>query len=302
MKKFIFKFILFSAIIILGITLLLYNFGGRIDYFYEKFTSPKKSSMIIGDSRALQGIVPQVFNDEPVKNWDAPIYNFAFTIKQVPFGEPYTFSIKKKLNSSVKRGLFLVCVDPIMFSENKNIENKKNIYEEKEMPPHNMNFVTASPNYEYFIKNYYMFDFQNFYKKKFFMHKDGWLEVFPNTNSAVLSDNNKNQIIFYQKLTKKLRFSSQRFSDFSQMIYFLKTKGNVFLIRMPIAKSIFAIEQNWCPDFSKNMGKYAVENNLKFFDFAPSEKYKFLDGHHLDKPSSFEFTKELKDSVKIHLK
>ena len=67
--------------------------GGNTDSFYKRFTSPRQSNLILGNSRSAQGILPHYmksFNGEP-------FYNYSFTIFDSPFGDSYLSSVKNKL-------------------------------------------------------------------------------------------------------------------------------------------------------------------------------------------------------------
>jgi hypothetical protein len=90
MRKFIKKAIIFFIIIILFLSVLLNKYGGYLDYFYEKFTTPKQFSLVLGDSRAMQGIQPKVL-DSCLQNskFKLPTYNFSFTIAQASYGPSY---------------------------------------------------------------------------------------------------------------------------------------------------------------------------------------------------------------------
>ncbi|MCY0969567.1 hypothetical protein ACM642_10780 [Chryseobacterium sp. CY353] len=58
MKKFILK-LFFWIIPIIAIHYFLGGFaGGNTDSFYKRFTSPQQSNLILGNSRAAQGIRP----------------------------------------------------------------------------------------------------------------------------------------------------------------------------------------------------------------------------------------------------
>ena len=64
MKDFLTKAILFFILTMVGLAFLLLKYGYFVDYFYEKFTTPKQTSLILGDSRSMQGIQPRIINQE----------------------------------------------------------------------------------------------------------------------------------------------------------------------------------------------------------------------------------------------
>jgi hypothetical protein len=105
----------------LGVILLE---NGKTDYFYDKVTTPRKKSMILGISKSEQGIIPSVLN-EKVK--DADFYNFSFALSVSPYGEAYLESIKNKIDDGPKKGMFILSVDPwsvASFREDPDNENK----------------------------------------------------------------------------------------------------------------------------------------------------------------------------------
>ena len=160
MKKFLSKIILFLLLITSIVSFILVKYGGFVDYFYLKFTSPKQTSMILGDSRSFQGIQPKVIN-RCLKNqgYHLPMFNYSFTISQVAYGKPYRQSVQNKLDENSKNGLFILNVSPWLLAQREKDDFKKNIFEEQNQPPHNMKFVDVNPNYEYFFRNYNYFHF-----------------------------------------------------------------------------------------------------------------------------------------------
>lgn len=116
MKKFLYKSILFFAVVTAIITSVLVFYGGYVDYFYNKFTTPKASSMIFGDSRSLQGIQPRIINAHfEGSDIELPMFNYSFTLGQIAYGKPYLNSIKKKLDTTTTNGLFIITVHPSLY-------------------------------------------------------------------------------------------------------------------------------------------------------------------------------------------
>ena len=177
MKKFLIKSILFFVLVVGIISIILITSGGYIDYFYEKFTTPKAKSLILGDSRSMQGIQPSVINKYfKTSDFELPIMNYSFTIAQIAYGPLYLESIKKKLDQNTTNGLFIITVNPWILSERENDDLENGVFFEKGMPPHNMKFVNLNPNFEYVIKNFNYFHFRSIISRTSKMHKDGWLE------------------------------------------------------------------------------------------------------------------------------
>lgn len=299
MRKFLIKTTLFFILTILGLSFILMKYGGYVDYFYEKFTVPKQASMILGDSRSLQGIQPQIMNQElKDTGLNLPIFNYSFTIAQINYGKPYTESIEKKLKPS-KNGLFILSVNPWLFTGREGDDLKNGIYSEADAPPNNMYFVNENPNFEYFIRNFHYFFFKAVFKKKAKLHKNGWLEE---TNlpkdSATLNEWKNNQVKLYKDFSQKWKKSAIRMNDFIVLINYLKKNGTVVLVRMPVDPKILEVENNFWRDFDNDINSLAKQNNFKYINFSQSNKYRTYDGNHIDKFGGVPFTKELCDSIK----
>mgnify|MGYP001024422816 CR=1 FL=1 len=74
MRKFISKTLLFAIPLIIILIAVIFKAGGKTDPFYVRFTTPKHQNMILGTSRAAQGLQPKIFRSILGKN----IGNFAF--------------------------------------------------------------------------------------------------------------------------------------------------------------------------------------------------------------------------------
>lgn len=300
MKDFLTKAILFFILTMVGLAFLLLKYGYFVDYFYEKFTTPKQTSLILGDSRSMQGIQPRIINQE-LKNdgYDLPIFNYSFTIAQINYGKPYTESIKKKLQSS-SDGLFIVNVHPWLFTEREGDDLKNGIYSERSNPPYNMVFTNTNPNFEYFVRNFKYFHFRSIIKQTAELHKDGWLEEsnLPKDKESLQTWKN-NQILLYKSFAKKWRKSTVRKNDFIKMVEFLQKNGKVILVRMPVDAKILNIENNFWHNFDEEINIVSKQLNVKYINFSKENKYKTYDGNHIDKYGGVVFTKELCDSIKI---
>jgi len=83
MKKFIIKTAIFSFLTLSCFLFVLSRADGNTDPFYIRFTTPKQASLILGTSRAAQGLQPAVINEIG----KTQLFNYAFTLGQSPFGE-----------------------------------------------------------------------------------------------------------------------------------------------------------------------------------------------------------------------
>ncbi|KAB1071275.1 hypothetical protein F6U93_00660 [Tamlana haliotis] len=305
MKKFIIKSFAFFTVVIGVVSFILMNYGGNVDYFYEKFTTKKAHSIILGDSRSFQGIQPSIvdsyFENFPLQ---LPILNYSFTLKQTAYGPPYLESVKRKLNSETKNGLFIISVHPFLLANRSGKEEEKQgEFFEADMPPHNMRFVNNSPNFEYLLKNFDYFHFRGIIKKSSKTHKDGWLEE---TNlpddKALLKTWKDNQITLYNGFQKKWLKSEIRLEYLEKLILYLKNHGHVVLVRLPIDKELIAIENEFWNTFNIDMRNMSNKNDIEYITFSEVENtFNTYDGIHIDKFGGVPFTKALCDSINVKL-
>ena len=116
--------------------------------FYVRFTSPTQHNLIIGTSRAAQGIQPTVLNEIiPNKSF----FNYAFTAAQSPFGPVYLKSIQKKIDTTTKNGIFIVTVDPWSISSKSKDPNDSSKFREN-----NLALATFQTSTEVPIMNTYL--------------------------------------------------------------------------------------------------------------------------------------------------
>ena len=128
MKRFIFQIISISIIHFAIILMIMSTADGNTDPFYVRFTSPKQQNMILGTSRAAQGLQPEVFDEILMRS----INNFAFTIAHSPFGKVYFESIKRKHNQR-RGGLFVIAVDPWSISSWSSDPNNLSVFRENRL-------------------------------------------------------------------------------------------------------------------------------------------------------------------------
>ena len=300
MKKFILKIIVFSILITGIILFMLSRYGGYVDYFYIKFTSPKQHSLIIGDSRSFQGIQPSVINDNLKNQFELPMYNYSFTLAQTAYGESLLNSIKLKVDENTKNGLFILSVQPWLLAKREKDDFENGVYFEDDCPPNNMRFASMNPNIEYFFKNYSFFHFKAAFRKNSIVHNDGWLEESNLTKDTVtLNLWKKKQIGLYKGFINKWEKSQYRLDKLSETVAFLKKHGTVIIIRMPNSKPILALENKFWKDFDSNVIQIAAKNKVKYINYTQIDNpFYSYDGVHLDKHGGYQFTKSLCDSIK----
>lgn len=308
MKKYLIKTSTFLLACFAVVTFVLLKYGGYVDYFYVKFTTPKAKSLVIGDSRSMQGIQPSVMNEMlPDEAYALPVFNYSFTIAQASMGPLYNKSIFKKLDmGSANNGLFVISVTPWMFGSDKDNDNSKGEFREENSPPHNMYFVDMNPNYEYLLKNLQYFHFRTMFRQSAEMHEDGWLEEknLPDSE-AVFKAWKEGQAKIFDNMTNEYVVSDIRLQSFHELIGKLQEHGEVVLVRMPIDSDFIEKEHAFYPNFDRDMEKAAQKYKVPYFNFNKQpavNRFKTYDGHHLDKTGGQDFTKILCDSILAYKK
>src|SRR4051812_33254984 len=108
MKKFIIRLCVLAPFAIVPfLVYVTYFSNGKSDYFYLRFTTPPQPSLILGTSRAAQGLQPSVFNESNLA-FAKPMFNFSFANNISPYGPIYLNAIKKKVSTASKNGLFIL--------------------------------------------------------------------------------------------------------------------------------------------------------------------------------------------------
>ena len=292
-----------------GITVLMLG-NGKIDGFYLRFTTPKQHSLVVGNSRAAQGIVPSVV-DEYLSglNFQGPLFNFGFSLSTSPYGPYYLASIRKKLDFSTRNGLFILSVDPWSISREAHLTDKDTTYffESKSLP-YNMHFVNSSPNIEYLFKNYYkgwgdMIVANTVRTVQAELHPDGWLEVTIPMNKAKHDARIKDKVQRYRSENFYAKtFSPVRLDYLKKTIRFLKARGQVYLVRIPLDHRLAEIEHEYLPEFDQLMEKCSAETDVPYLNyFADNELYQTTDGNHLYKESAKLFSKKLAEDIRKHM-
>lgn len=275
---------------------------GYTDPFYRRFTGPSAHSLILGTSRAAQGLHPQVLDSIiKVTNAQGPFFNCSFTMAHSPFGPAYLNSIKKKLDPTTSDGIFLVTVDPWALSNLRGItDDNPNKFRETDLCIGNMRVVNNfSPNLEYLVKNYdgpwWNMITAASDDSSAFLHENGWLQVTLNKTAEELAERTqKNLKQFREKYFPEYSPSEMRVRYLEKTMWWLQAHGKVYLIRMPTSPEMLRIEWQLWPDFTETMSALAARNNVQYVDgttllHIPNT----TDGNHLTQKEGKSFSKSV---------
>ncbi|SDB22551.1 hypothetical protein SAMN03097699_0179 [Flavobacteriaceae bacterium MAR_2010_188] len=276
---------------------------GTTDAFYLKFTTPKQKSLILGSSRAAQGIIPSVLNDK-IEN--GAFFNYAFTIVQSAYGSVYLKSIRNKLDDNVKNSIHIVCVNPWVICTETTEKEDSIKFREVNSYLDKTRFVNMKPNFEYLVESFQSknIDIVNNKSRKgdyqtFFVHDDGWLEVKIESDMISTKERTRKKYETYKKaLLRNNGLSQIRLGYLYKTIKLLKESGKVYLVRMPISDDMLGLEQQLVPKFDSLMQKISGDFNVEYINAMPFRKdYEYTDGHHLTTDSAKRFSEYLAGEI-----
>jgi len=260
--------------------------NGKTDPFYLRFTSPKQHSLILGTSRAAQGIQPSVL-DSILPG--SGFYNYSFTIGHSPYGPAYLNSIKKKLDHQTKNGIFILSVDPWSISSNANDPNNPDRFRERKLAIGKTPVVNIRPNFFYLINAYD----KPFYhllprqKSSIILRDDGWLDVKFKIDSLKMEQLIEKKVDSYRKNNlKKYKFSDVRLEYLTKTITYLKNFGRVYLVRLPVHPRMMEIDEEFIPDFDQKIRQISEQTGTPYFDMSfMNDSILYTDGNHIYRES-----------------
>ena len=309
MKLFVRHIILFLSIVALLHLGLAFIADVTTDDYYLKFSSPKQSSLILGTSRAKQGIIPSVLSSS-IDNSNLSFFNFSFTLKSSPFGLVYYNALKQKIDLESKDGCFIVTVDPWSISEKISDTNKT---------PDSLSVLfgisdfTSQPNFKYLFKQfphgwgrillnriekpilkYYSGQLDSSKTGAFsVLDNDGWLDVYTPLDSAFVKRKEAAMFETYRNNSIYRTGSEIRIEYLDTIVEFLSNHGEVYVVRLPVHKKMLSIEQQYMPDFNEKISN-ALLKSKGYLDFSKLDnEYSYTDGNHLTKTSAREVTQHI---------
>lgn len=297
MKDFLYKTGIFSLIVMLSFLGILSMAGGYTDAFYVRFTTPRQDNLILGTSRAAQGIQPKALNGILNRNF----FNYAFTVDYSPYGPVYYESIKKKLNKEVSDGVFIVTIDPWSISSLTEDPNDSTNFREADLMLANTSNVNVKPNFSYLINNlqgeYYAILLTPLASKNY-LHSDGWLEISVSMDSVLVDKRRNVKLKAYNEFLRQYKFSSFRLEYLEKTIKYLNEYGSVYLVRLPIHSEILEIENKLMPDFERKI-ENVVSLAQGYFDMTDmNAEFSYTDGNHLYKESGVIVSEKIADWIR----
>ncbi|MFT6127209.1 MAG: hypothetical protein ACJAVA_001696 [Flavobacteriaceae bacterium] len=303
MKEFIITTGLFLSVCIISIICVFCLADSRTDEYYIKLTTPKQSSLIVGSSRAAQGIQPQYIN---MQLNNEKVYNYAFSRVHTPYGKAYLNSIKRKLDKQSKDGVFILEVNPwVISSQTKNPEDSLN-FQDNNSFAEVVKCVNCNPNFEYLVysydKSYRHILLDKIKENKINTNVDvnGWCEVNFLKNKTESFDKIHSQTIkrYAQILNRYSGVSETRINYLERTIKYLQQYGTTYLVRLPVSNEMLAIENKLIGNFDAKMDNLSNKLNTVYLNFMmDNEKYNYIDSHHLDKKSGEQISKYIAEQI-----
>ncbi|GAA5082882.1 hypothetical protein GCM10023210_00740 [Chryseobacterium ginsengisoli] len=294
MKKSIYRLIKFSILPLLFICYAIYITGKNTGDFYKRFSSPQQNSLILGSSRAASmnpEIIDQIIHS---KYPNAKLYNYAFTWAHSPYGPKYLESIEKKIKPDTKDGVFIVTVEPTALMVDKNKPDDPQYYTENDKSVAKTSMVATNPNLEYLLESY-DFSITNEFNKKIRPEKNPMIEVSVLDNGQVHGkvikrfSTEKRKEVNAEKMAElknrinELKISPTRLEYLSKTIDFLKQHGKVMVVRMPVSKVPYDIENSAVADFDKIILDITESKKVPYINYNNyPNNYQWVDEVHLE--------------------
>lgn len=305
-RKIILKVLILGALLSATYYYAAYRLSSNfVDVNYSKFTYAS-NSLIIGSSRAHDGVAPQIIDSILGNQLSSPTLNFAFERSQSSFGQTYLDAILKKIDTSKKDGLFIISVNPGSFlisnrfgpNVPKDIDQNTMIGKMTEFNKH--------PNLEFVRKCYNGALYRSFLpevEKLRKVHKNGWIEFRETIGNYTVSETKISEMEShtnqgYLLLQKHQTISDYRISAFKKTVSTLTKYGNVFVIRMPVNNYFLEKEEAFWPEFNQLMSTISYHNNSPYINYTKTNyKFKMYDGSHMFGNSAKYFTTLLSKDI-----
>ncbi len=290
MKEFLLKtglYLLLLAILHLAAVFLA---DDEADPLYVKVASKPSKSLIIGSSRAAQGIVPEILDSLVEAPVEKPFFNFAFSHVHSRYGPVYLRALKKKLDPETRQGLFLLVVDPAVISANRFYPEDTALFPERSTFVNTLKHIDKRPNLEFLLNEYpnawgslLLNSLTNPVKAR----DNGWIEVLISDDPASCQMRLGMKIKEYQQKYRINTFSHTRLDYLEKTIEFLQHYGKVVLVRLPVHPQLFALEKKHSGNFDEIIENLSRKYALPFLDYSEfTHQYHFTDGSHLTRKSA----------------
>jgi len=305
MKQFLKWLTLFMLLPVAVFVITMYRADGRTDAFYLRFTTPPQSSLILGTSRAAQGIQPHVLDSVLNANGRAVTsFNYSFAIGYSNYGAAYYGSVRKKLDPAAQNGVFILAVDPwSIASDNGSVRAGKPEHEWTFL--RTLNFVNMDPNVEYLMEEYdkpilnILVPDPRKVDDRLLLHRDGWLETNLDLSPAAVAERTTKKVKEYRDTRLNSSTPSPwRLGYLEMTVDLLQKHGTVILVRLPVHSSMMALEDQLMPSFDRTMELLAQRKKVNYLSFPANDReWSFTDGNHLIPRDGAKVTQRIAEEI-----
>lgn len=295
MKSFLLKTSAWLALALVCHLIAAFFADGHTDEYYLKFTGEQRPALVLGSSRAAQGIDPAALNALLAEGLRDPgMLNFSFTIGHSPYGPTYLDAVRKKLDPTARNGLFILCVDPWSLSIPKGTAKGMGGPSPEDTRMLGKQWMmNATPNLEYLVRNHShgwgsliggpLHDLA----PELILHGNGRLEVRIASYERTDLERRAQAVETYTTYAEKMYERSPfRIVHLRRTIELLKQHGTVVLLVLPLHQDIRHIEQRYWPTFDQELKGLADPLHVAVLDHSyMGDSLLFTDGHHLDAAS-----------------
>jgi hypothetical protein len=290
MRAFLMRIVLFLSVVGISFIAILLSVDGYDDDYYYRFTSPKQQSMIIGTSRAAQGLLPSVIGE----GLNQSIFNFAFTRSISPYTKVYVDRILEKLDRTSRAGVFILAIDcwSIADASKADVTKTDPLLE-------NVWYVDRWPNLPYLI-NRFSGRYYEILKRdtNTYLHQDGWLEVNVPMDEESIAIRTAKKLGHYRKMRNDLSISSDFASNLGSLVDSLQRFGEVYLVRLPVSPEMRMIESGYELSFMRSIQE-TVKASDGYLDLKSlDDSMLYTDGNHLHSSSAADISKRVCEWIK----
>lgn len=285
MRVFLLHCMLFATLVVGSMYAVFLRADGTTDPYYLRFTTPRQASLVVGTSRAAQGVVPSVIDSLLAGTGAPPLYNFAFNMDLSPFGEPYHRAIAAKLEEHGRGGVFIVAVDPWALATDTLAE--RTLPRDVRRALGKVRSVSGHPNLDYLINAYegrYIGLLTNDPRKaRTRVADDGWLEVLLRFDSVQVARRTEQRLRTYrERHLPRFAPSPERWAWFERTVDLLRGHGRVVLVRLPVDPRMRALEDRLDPTVDARVEAMARARGSPYLTFPEGDgDFATIDGNHL---------------------
>lgn len=307
MTRFLGKLLLFGFAFCAAYLFLVNKLSqGYVDMYYPKFTQPG-GSLVLGLSRADQGISPSLLGEELLPDTFAgPFVNFASN--QSYYGEVYLAAIRKKVPAGVTNGLYILSVTPGSFTAPKRAGEQELVKMDEHTIMGKTGNFTSRPNYDYIVNCYGQALYNSLHNRtaweNLISHDDGWNEVRMRSGEMEIKERDiaswkAQNLSFYNRKIRTEAIRDHRIDYLGRTIEFLKGHGTVILVRLPADPDIIQLENATWEGFDSHMDRLAGQYGIRYLNYSEgTDGMQTYDGSHLVSESAREFTRILAADIR----